>query len=182
MYLRPTLWQTCRVIANETRLQLLWLLFSKSEQTVSQIARATGMSQPNASNQLKNLRESGLVVSRRKKMEVFYRAEANQAIQFAGEIQSALRACYEKSVSPIPLIRHATAFTHERRIEILRALHEKPLKAMELKDKTEMSPSALGRHLEKLLARKYIKKTGRKYRLGNPGNLLGKTLMELAVR
>ncbi|QHI68936.1 ArsR family transcriptional regulator [Tichowtungia aerotolerans] len=177
----PTLWKTCRVIANETRLQLLWLLFSKGELTVTQIVTETGMSQPNASNQLKALRETGLIVCRRNKMKVFYRAEANPAAAVVPDILEALRDCYEKSVALKTLIRHATAFTHERRIEIFRALHGTSLTAPALRDATGMSPSALWRHLEKLVRRGYVKEADHAYRIGGAGNTLGRTLLKLAV-
>ena len=61
MELRPALWRTCRVIANETRLQLLWHIFAKGELCVSQLVQRTGATQPNASNQLRALSARGLI-------------------------------------------------------------------------------------------------------------------------
>lgn len=182
MRLPLTLWHTCRLIANEPRLQLLQFLFSKGELTVMQLASLTGMSPSNASFQLKMLRERGLVVFRREKMEVFYRAEANEAVDFAPEVLDALRDCVKQGIAPKTVIRHATAFTHERRIEIFRALHGRSLSAPALRDVTGMSVSASLRHLDKLVRRGYVNRDGRVYRIGRTGNPLGRTLQKLAVR
>ena len=182
MRLRPALWQTCRVVANETRLQLLQVLYSNGELTVTQLASLTGMSASNASFQLKILRERGLVICRRKKMEVFYRVQANDAVAFAPEIIAALQDCFERAVSLQTLIRNATAFTHERRIEILRALHGRSLGAAELQELTGMSSSALWRHLDKLIRRGCVKTRDRTYRISRVSNPLGRALLNLAVR
>lgn len=182
MRLRRELWRTSRVIASEMRLQLLWVLFEHREITVSRLALEVGMSPPNASLQMKMLREYGLVCCRREKMEVFYRAEANEAVEYAPELMEALRDCYERSISAQTLIRHATAFTHGRRIEIFKALHGRSLNALALQDVTGMSPSALWRHLDKLVQRGYVKETQRMYRIARASNPLGRTLLRLAVR
>jgi DNA-binding transcriptional ArsR family regulator len=170
------------VIASEVRLQLLWALFEHKEMTVKNLALELGMSPSNASLQLKQLRECGLVCCGRRKMEVFYRAEANEAIEYASELSAALRACFERSVSLPTLIRHATAFTHVRRIEIFKTLHGRSLGSLELCELTGMSPSALFRHLDKLIRRGYVKEQNRTYRVGGAGNALGRTLLKLAAR
>jgi len=40
--LRPTLWRTCRAIAHETRLRLLWGVFKESDLCVVELARLVG--------------------------------------------------------------------------------------------------------------------------------------------
>lgn len=182
MELRRGLWKTCRVIASEPRLQILGYLFAEGELTVAQCGQMTGLSPSNTSFQLKMLRECGLVVSRRKKMEVFCRAEANSAVEFAPEVLEALRRCHAQGASFNTLIRYATAFTHERRIEILRALRGRSLTAFALRDATGMSTSALCRHLDKLMRRGCVKSVDKVYRIGVPGDTLGRTLLKLAVR
>ncbi|MCK5675744.1 MAG: winged helix-turn-helix transcriptional regulator [Verrucomicrobia bacterium] len=178
--LRPTLWRTCRIIANETRLQLLWHLFTDGELCVTQLSRKVNVGQPTASNQLRALSARGLITPRREKKNVIYRAEANNGVDFAPEQLEALRKCHEQSMSLKTVIRQATAFTHERRIEIVRALNSKILPFYELRGITGMSPAALSRHLEKLEARRFIKKTDGLYRIVCPGNPLGRTLIEIA--
>ena len=182
MELRRGIWQTCRVIASETRLQMLWYLFSEGELTVTECGQLMGLSPSNTSFQLKMLRECGLIVSRREKMEVFCRAEANSAVDFAPEVLAALRDCYKNAVAFKTLIRHATAFTHERRIEIFRALRGRSLTTLALRDATGMSSTALCRHLDKLMRRGYVKRIKGLCRIGIPSDTLGRTLLKLSNR
>ncbi len=117
MSLPPELWRSCRVVACETRLQLLL---------------------------------------------------------------NALRTCYEQSVSFKTIIRLATGFTHQRRIEIVRALTGKSLSFQELWGVTGMSIAELSRHLDKLECRGFVKESGDVYRITGSGNALGRTLLKLA--
>jgi len=180
MKLRPTLWRTCRVIANETRLQLLWHIFVEGELYVNQLVQQTGATRPNTSTQLRALSARGLITYRREKKNVIYRAEANNGVDFAPDLLEALRQCHERSMPFKTVIRQATAFTHERRIEIIRALVGKKLSFGGLRDTTGMSAAALSRHLEKLKARGFIKRTGGLYHIVWPGNPLGRTLIKIA--
>lgn len=181
MKLPPALWQSCRVIACETRLRLLWFIFEEGELSVNPARLLAGISQPGASAQLKALGERGLIIPRREDMRVIYRAEANSAVKFAPELLDALRKCFESPMSFKAIIRQATAFTHERRIEIVRALNGEPLPFAKLMDATGMSSTALSRHLDKLERRGFVKRTEGVYRLGRPRNSLGRTLMRLAL-
>jgi len=180
MKLQPTLWRTCRIIACETRLQLLWHIFEEGEACVGQLAEWVGITQPTASNQLRSLNARGLILSRREKQKVIYRAKANQAVDFAPELLEALRQCHERAMPFKTVIRQATAFTHGRRIEVVRALNGKKLSFGKLLNATGISPAALSRHLEKLEARGFIKKTDGIYRLAWPGNPLGRALIKIA--
>lgn len=180
MELRPTLWRTCRALARETRLQLLWKIFEEGELYVRQAAERTGMSVPNACNQLRTLSARGLISPRREKMRVFYRAEANSALDAAPVLLDALRNCYEKKTPFKTIIRQTTAFTNERRIEIVRALSRKSLDFHQLIEATGMSTSALSRHLGKLETRGFVKYRNGIYYRAAPGNPLGRTLLKLA--
>ena len=180
MKLRPTLWRTCRVIASETRLKFLWHIFAEGELPVNQLVQRTGATRPNASNQLRALSARGLITYRREKNTVIYRAEANNGVDFAPNLLEALRQCHERSMPFKTVIRQATAFTHERRIEIVRALNGRKLSFGGLQKLTVMSPAALSRHLEKLKTRGFIKRTDGLYRIVRPGNPLGRTLVDLA--
>jgi len=181
MKLPPSLWRSCRVIACETRLQLLWHIFEGGELSVNSARFLTGISQPSASAQLRALGERGLIISRRENMRVIYRAEANSALAFAPELLEMLRNCFEQAVPFKTIIRQATAFTHERRIEIVRALNGKLLSFAELLEVTGMSSTALSRHLNKLERRSFVKRTKGSYCLVTPGNVLGRTLMKCAL-
>jgi DNA-binding transcriptional ArsR family regulator len=173
------LWKACRILANETRLQLIWTLFTHGELCVTQLVELTNISRTNASNQLRLLAEHGLVVSRREKMSVIYRAESNAAMEFAPPMLAALENGFAHSMSFQTIIRQATALSHSRRIEIIQALKGKSRSFEEIKDATGMSPAALSRHLLKLEKRNFIMRTGNFYRYGKPGNTLGKVLIKL---
>jgi DNA-binding transcriptional ArsR family regulator len=179
MKLNPTLWRTCRVLAGEPRLQLLWHIFDAKELSVQQLSECTGMSRQNTSTQLRAMSARGLISLRREKMNVFYRAEPNTALNEAPQLLEALKACYARSTSFKTLIRMATGFTHERRIEIVHALNEHPLDFQKLLYETGMSSSALSRHLDKLIVRGYVKYINRLYRRTQPGNPLGRTLLKI---
>ncbi|MCF7849648.1 MAG: metalloregulator ArsR/SmtB family transcription factor [Kiritimatiellales bacterium] len=178
--LRPTLWRTCRVIACESRLQLLWVLFGAKELCVADLARCIGIDAPQASVQLRVLNARGLISSRREKMQVFYRSEANPEVDFASALLDGLNKCYESRMSIKTVIRQATAFTHPRRIEIVKALVAKPLSPGELMKATGMSASALSRNVEKLKTRKMIAKANGKYGLIHPRNRFGHLLQRIA--
>lgn len=60
-----------KVLGNASRLQLLWLL-GEQPRTVGALVEATGISQPLASQHLRTLRQSDLVVPTRSGKEVTY--------------------------------------------------------------------------------------------------------------
>lgn len=62
---------TLRALANETRLQIVLRLL-RGEAAVGDIERELGLRQPNLSQQLGELRDVGLVVSRREAKSVIY--------------------------------------------------------------------------------------------------------------
>jgi DNA-binding transcriptional ArsR family regulator len=169
------------VIACETRLQLLWHLFQNDHQSVADLAELTEISSQNATTQLRALNAHGLIIPHREKMKVFYRAKANDASAFAPELLSALHECWEQELPFQTIIRQATAFTHERRIEVIRALHESDLTFDELLEETGMSPSSLSRHTAKLKARGVIRRNRGTYRLMPPEAGLGGALRRAAT-
>lgn len=179
--LRPSLWRTCRVIACESRLRLLWIIFDEGEQSVCELARRAGMGEPQASLQLRALNARGLIRSRREKMRVFYSAKANDAVDFAPLLLTGLRTCHGRNMRFSTVIRHATAFTHQRRIELVQILKDGAMDGDQLLDASGMSASALFLHLRKLMARGVVNKTDGKYMLGVSSNPLGRVLLQAAL-
>ncbi len=177
--LQPTLWRTCRVIACETRLRLLWILFETEGLGVADLAGRVGISEQNASIQLRVLGARGLITPHRRKLRVIYAPEANPEVRGAKELLASLRACHDSGASITSIIRHATAFTHIRRIELVSALNASSGTFGELREKTGISATALLHHLEKLEARHYVKQTAGVFRLLSPRHPFGKTLLEL---
>ena len=60
-----------KVLGNESRLALVWLL-SREQLTVGALAERAGLSQPLVSQHLRTLRQSGLVSSEREGKEIRY--------------------------------------------------------------------------------------------------------------
>ncbi len=178
--LRPTLWRTCRAIAHETRLRLLWEIFKGNELCVTDLGRVVGISEPTASIQLRTLSSRGLICPVRGKLNVIYHPEANNELEHVEKLLDALRHSFANGVSFESVIHQATAFTHLRRILIVRALSASPKTFGKLMEETGIAPPALARHLNKLEARLFIKKQGKLYCLTRPKNPLGKILLEIA--
>jgi len=73
---RPTLWRTCRVLANRTRLRIFRRLAQQPGQTVSDVARRLRLSLPVTSQYLRALEARGLLSARRVGLRVTYRPSA----------------------------------------------------------------------------------------------------------
>ncbi|OGR04089.1 MAG: hypothetical protein A2284_04645 [Deltaproteobacteria bacterium RIFOXYA12_FULL_61_11] len=61
-----------KVLADEARLQMLWLLFNHQELCVCDIMAALGITQSKASRHLATLRHAGLVVDRKAAVWTYY--------------------------------------------------------------------------------------------------------------
>lgn len=176
------LWRVCRTVSHEGRLKLLWLLFEHGEMCVSELKIASGMTKPNTSIQMKELFLAGLVRFRRQNMNVIYRAEADSRIPFAEILLALLKQCFEEKMLFEDVARQVTAFTHERRIEIVQALLAGPCPATQLPDRTGMKSSALFRHLSKLEARRIVRRDGKLYRVACPSEPLSRTLLDIVKK
>ena len=178
--LRPTHWRTCRVIASQTRLQLLWLLFQHEDLCVSALAKRVGLSDPNTSIQLRALSARGLITPQRKGLQIFYRPEVNINVEHAKTLLAALRECQERNMGFDSIIRQATAFTHAWRIKIVRSLDESRQTFSQLQESTEIPAPSLSYHLAKLKARRFITTKNGIYRPHDPNNYFGRVLMKIA--
>lgn len=155
--LQPTLWRTCRVLANPTRLKMLQALFKKPNQTVSQVAKYLGVPATVASVYLRALNARGLLRSVRKGAHVRYGVAANPSIPGCADLVKALRHVFERHQAPVDIIfRQATAFTHPRRIVIMHALQAGPRHYQDIRLMTGISLQALMRHLKKLADRGFL--------------------------
>jgi DNA-binding transcriptional ArsR family regulator len=155
--LQPTLWRTCRVLANRTRLQMLGLLLRRPNQTVSAVALQLKVSLPVASQYLRALEARGLLTVGRVGRRVKYRISAAPSGEAPQELIETLRQAFQRDSAPVEtLFKLATAFTQPRRIEIVRALKQEPQSRGQLKAVTGMSARALARHLRKLEARGFV--------------------------
>jgi DNA-binding transcriptional ArsR family regulator len=180
--LNPTLWRTCRVIANDARLKLLRILFEEGENSVTMLGRQTALAEPHASLHLRLLSSRGLITPRSVDKWVYYSATPNRAVNHASEILNALEQSFaDAEMDNGKIVETATAFTHPRRLVIARHLQHGALPAGELSSRTKISPRALYRHLAKLATRRIVQFENDLYFLGKPSKPLGATLLSIAT-
>lgn len=180
--LQPTLWRTCRVLANRIRLDMFGLLLRQPNQSVSAVARQLHLALCSASEYLRALEARGLLAARRPGRRVEYRVSSATAKGPAAGLVAALRTTFLREPQPAETVFHlATAFTHPRRIEILRVLRTGPRDLEQIRAATRMSTWALLRHLKKLEARDFITVLESMYQVTERKDALGRELMRLAL-
>ena len=152
MPLAPTLWRTCRVLANPLRLACLRAVIDQPGSTVEQVARQANVALPVASLYLRHLQARGLIRPERVSRWVRYTAAADEAVAHAGPVLAAIGPALLQSRRPYAaLLQILTAFTHPRRLAILRAMPEaETVSFAALRRDTGISVPALCRHLKKL--------------------------------
>lgn len=180
--LHPTLWRTCRVIANHSRLALFGLLVEQPDQSVSILARQLCLPLSLASEYLRAMEARGLLTVRRTGRWVKYRPAPDERRSPVSVSASALRAIFQQQTVPIETIFHlATAFTHPRRIQIFQTLHTGACTLEQLQTATQIPIVALPRHLRKLEARGFIARQRGQYVLVRHANSFGRELARLAA-
>ena len=93
----------------------------------------------------------------------------------------ALRDSYDIFM-PIKMVAfQMTAFTHERRIDILSTLEKGAMEMRGLSIATQISPPSLYRHVKKLEARNYVSYQNQSVELCAPSNRLSRTLLQAAL-
>ncbi len=180
--LSPTLWRTCRALANRGRLALLQCVLEHPGEPVSRLARLSGQSVSRASQGLRSLNARGLLAADRAGAWVCYRVAADPAVPEAAALVAALRSECRRGRRPVErLFAALTALTHPRRILLVRLLGQEPrLSAPALRRCTGMSARALRRHLDKLRRRGWVTCTDGRYRLLPPREGLPRLLVRLA--
>jgi DNA-binding MarR family transcriptional regulator len=178
--LRPTLWRTCRALANRRRLRLVRYVLRHPGHTVTEIADALGFTVATASEYLRVLNARGLLEAGRVDRFVCYGPGRDRSLPEAQQILQALqlvarrRKDFERHV-----FRQATAFTHLRRARIIRAIEDQRLTILDLEMRTRISRRALKRHLAKLRARGYLRRKGGRWYCPPMHSPLPKTLVRL---
>lgn len=152
--LHPTVWRTLRVLANPNRLRVLQCLYQLSPQAVSQIAIKAHLSMSQASQILRALQARGLIQAERRGAWVFYIPEPNATIPYTATMAEALKPSLTPCDADLKsIIANLTAYTHERRIHIVRAIATGINQRAALAENCHLCEQALGRHLDKLLRR-----------------------------
>jgi DNA-binding transcriptional ArsR family regulator len=159
--LQPTLWRTCRALANVPRLKMLRLLARRPGLTVSQIAQELGLTLSASSHYLRLLESRGVLEVARAGRFVKYRVTP----ETRGTPPARLAALLVQSLAGdaddcAETFRKLTAFTHPRRIELVKTLRGDRLTARQLGARSRISHGAMSRHLRKLKSRGLIVEKG----------------------
>ena len=179
--LQPTLWRTCRVLANRARLRMFGLLVQQPDQTVSAVAQHFNLPLPVASQYLRAMEARGLLTARRTGSRVSYRVSEPEAAGPVSPLLEALRLAFQRESNPGEAIfKLATAFTHPRRLALFRALGAGARTAAQLREATRISHDAVWRHLAKLEARGFVARRARTYELVSQRDGVARALARLA--
>jgi len=158
MNLQPTLWRTCRILANGRRLACLNAVVLHPGESVGEIAARVRMPQDQASLCLRALQARGLLHACRDGRWVRYFPRPDPLVPTAAPLLAAMtRAVVDEKRTVKHLVHCLTAFTHPRRLDILLCLRQSASLAFsKLLRQSGMSSPALVRHLRKLQARGLI--------------------------
>ncbi len=179
--LHPTLWRTCRVLANHGRLKIFEFLHAKPDQPVSSIAEENALTPSVASRYLRLLESRGLLEARRVGKNVKYRIAPSTKRNPNGKLIVALISALKQGPRARDFVfRQVTAFTHPRRIKILGALFAYAATPADLRRTTAISLDALRRHLTKLRDRRIVKNCRGRYKIVPPASPLHRELLRLA--
>lgn len=161
MELTPTLWRTGRVLAGPTRLELLGRIIASPNQCVGELAEATGLAETRASQELRRLQARGLVQAVRSGRWVRYRPVPDPKVPSAKPLLEAMKAALARhpSEGDAQTIPVAKAFSHERRLKMLRWLENGPCGGEELRFMAGLSKPALFRHLQVLKRGGLVRRT-----------------------
>lgn len=180
--LHPTLWRTCRVLANATRLRIFAQLARKQPQSVSELAEQLALTLPVTSQSLRALESRGFLKARRIHRRVEYRIMTDDDAGSLVDLVAALRRTMRDNPdSTESVMKIATGFTHPARIEIYRSLKSGPLTQDQIQVVTRVSFQAMSRHLRKLVSRGYIVADERKYQQAKHPHAIGQSLASLAA-
>jgi DNA-binding MarR family transcriptional regulator len=153
--------QVCRSIACTTRLNILALLANNTEITPTELAQRLKLRLPKISEHLRRLSAAGLIGRRPSGIRCYCVAKSPYGeTALSGKMSRWLfRVLRERSDEHTRklIFNAATAFTHLRRVQILRHLEAHGESDSEtMTGQLKMSPAALSRHCAKLSRRGVI--------------------------
>ncbi len=181
-FTQPTLWRTCRVLANQTRLKMFDMLGQDPGLSVSAVAQRLKLPLPLCSLYLRALEARGLLTVQRMGRRVQYRQRIAPEADPAHGLITALRIRSQLNPhSDQRLFKLVTAFTHPRRIEVFRALKQEAKSLSQIQAATRISARALVRHLTKLETRGFVECHAGMYTAKYPQDAVGRELARLAA-
>ena len=179
MKLAPSLWRTCRALANRRRLACLRAALRSPNRPVKELAKTAGLSEAVASDYLRQLQSRGVLAAVRDGRWVRYAPRAEPSVAHAEPVLAAMRrALAPGAANDAVLLRTLSAFTHSRRLLLLRMLqHNVGMRFAALRNATAMPSPALVRHLRKLAASNVVQATAEGWRIASRPGVLAETLL-----
>jgi hypothetical protein len=182
--LNPTLWRTCRMLANARRLGIIHQLIGKDPQTLTQLATACKMSVSACSQYTRQITARGLCREIRNGRFAYFDLYADLSIPYAASLLIAVIASLKHAKRNYKeQIADLTAYTHVSRIRIMRYVVQHGVsETCEMKSALHISKPALFRHINKLIRRNRLQavKTGG-YQLVQPETVLARELLYIAT-
>jgi DNA-binding transcriptional ArsR family regulator len=183
--LEPTLWRSCRALANRKRLALLKAMIDEAPLCVQELAQRCKLKKSVCSQYLRILNARGFTVASRHGRWVAYALGANPSVKNADVILRAVIHALRKCGTPQQYgasLKDLTLFTCPRRIRIVRVVHAYPNSVpLELSDRCRMPYRTLYRQLNKLQRREVIIKEETLIKLATPSRALARTLLKIAL-
>ena len=180
--LAPTVWRTCRVLACQRRLAILEAVIEKGPVCVKDIARICRIPENTATQYLRALQSRGLLAAKRQSRWVYYVPQADPSVQHAEAMLSAMRKAIAHGESRESMVAELTAYTHPRRIVLVRCLAAAVARVEILARDAGMSVPACYRHLGKLQSRAVVAVDDRgNWQLVRPAAGLARALLQAAL-
>lgn len=139
----PPLWKRLRILANPLRLEMLTDVRSRPGRYVQVIGETVRCSEVTACKHLQMLEAGGFLNSRRQGRYLFYDFASGDPLA-----QALMDEVGRPGADLGGILKVLTAFTHERRIVIVRALNGQPMNAETLCAVSGISRDAVFRHLK----------------------------------
>ena len=183
--LEPTLWRSCRALANRTRLSLLKAMIDEPPLCVQTLAVRCKLKKSVCSQYLRILNARGFLQASRRGRWVDYSLGANPSVKHADDLLKAvvraLRSCASvKEYATV--LKDLTIFTCPKRILMVRVIHANPDHSpAELSALCRMPYQTLHRQLKKLERRAVITLSESSVTLCKPTRPLAKQLLTLVL-
>ena len=179
--LNPTLWRTCKMLAGHTRIRLLRALHEHSGEGVSALGTRAGIGESAASQELRRIQSRGLLQAERRGVYWVYRMAADPQVPSAAPLLKAIQSALS-SLPPerdLEMASIAAGLSHERRIQIVRALMEGPRPASKIQSALRISDHPFHVHLATLVASGFAARARGEAQFRVPEHPLAKALAKL---
>lgn len=179
--LNPTLWRTCRMLASQTRINLLRALVTHPGEGVSALGRRVGIGESAASQELRRIQSRGLLQSERQGALLVYRLAADPQVSSAAPLLKAILTAFDQfpSERDSEMCILAAGLAHERRIRMFRHLLGVSSTPRDLAFTLRISSHPFGVHLRTLQAGGWTVQSGKRLTATVPNHPLAKALAKL---